>query len=109
MNNKKDESKEYLEYLSFRPEKIAKLKAKSKKYGATDFGISKNAKKKYYVVYDGKTINFGSRGMSDFTIHRDEKRRKNYQSRHSKIKMGDGRYAYKLKSSPSFWSYNILW
>ena len=30
-----------------------------------------------------KTIHFGAKGMSDFTIHKDTKRKKNYLARHN--------------------------
>ena len=31
-----------------------------------------------------KTIHFGARGMSDYTIHKDDKRKQRYISRHTK-------------------------
>ncbi len=50
---------------------------------------SSNPKKKYMAIfYDGdkkkKTTHFGSAGMSDFTIHKDESRKKRYLDRHRK-------------------------
>jgi len=50
---------------------------------------STNPKKKYMAIfYEGdkkkKTTHFGSRGMSDFTIHKDEARKKLYLDRHRK-------------------------
>ena len=50
---------------------------------------STNPKKKYMAIfYEGdkkkKTTHFGSRGMSDFTIHKDEARKKRYLDRHRK-------------------------
>lgn len=85
------------------------LRSKALNLGATDFGKSKVKNKKYYVIYNNKKINFGAKGMSDFTIHKDIKRRELYRKRHSKIKLKDGRYAYKVKESPAYWSWNILW
>jgi hypothetical protein len=85
------------------------LQLKAKKLGASEFGISKAKGKKYYVIYKGKRINFGAKGMSDYTIHKDKARRDRYRARHSKIKLKDGRLAYKVKESPAFWSYRILW
>ena len=32
----------------------------------------------------GRKIHFGSRGMSDYTIHNDDKRKQNYLTRHQK-------------------------
>lgn len=31
-----------------------------------------------------KTVNFGAKGMSDYTLHKDEDRRERYLKRHSK-------------------------
>jgi len=50
---------------------------------------STNPKKKYMAIfYEGdkkkKTTHFGSAGMSDFTIHKDEARKKLYLDRHRK-------------------------
>jgi hypothetical protein len=50
---------------------------------------STNPKKKYMAIfYEGdkkkKTTHFGSAGMSDFTIHKDEARKKRYLDRHRK-------------------------
>jgi len=85
------------------------LKNKAISLGASDFGQSRAKNKKYYVIYNGKRINFGAAGMSDFTIHKDKARRERYRARHSKIKLKDGRLAYKVKESPSYWSWNLLW
>jgi len=50
---------------------------------------STNEKKKYMAVfYDGKkkvkTTHFGAAGMSDYTKHKDPKRKKRYLTRHRK-------------------------
>ncbi len=50
---------------------------------------SKMKTKKYTAIfYDGdkklKTIHFGSAGMSDYTIHKDDKRKERYLKRHEK-------------------------
>ena len=55
---------------------------------------SDKPKKKYKaVLYDKdnktKTIHFGSAGMSDFTKHRDEARKKRYLDRHRKRERWD--------------------
>jgi len=85
------------------------LHDKALRLGATDFGYSKAKGKKFFVVYDGKTINFGAKGYSDFTKHKDEDRRKRYYARHSKITDKTGKKVITKKSSPSYWSYNLLW
>jgi hypothetical protein len=43
---------------------------------------SKLPRYKYTVVIDGKKINFGAAGYSDFTIHKDPIRKQLYISRH---------------------------
>ena len=88
---------------------MEKLREKALSLGATDFGISKAKGKKYYVIYNGKRINFGAKGMSDYTIHKDDERRERYRKRHMGIKNKKGELVYKLKTSPSYWSLNLLW
>jgi len=85
------------------------LKDKALRLGAVDLKPSTRAGKKWAVLYDGKWIHFGAKGMSDFTIHKDKERRKRYRARHGKIKLKDGRSAYTVKTSPSYWSWHLLW
>ena len=85
------------------------LKNKALSLGATDFGISKAKNKRYFVVYNNKIINFGSKDGFTFIDHKDEKKRKAWRARHIKIKNKQGEHVYKLKSSPSYWSWNLLW
>ncbi len=85
------------------------LRKKALSLGATDFRKSKKKGKKYDVIYKGKVVSFGSAGMSDFTIHKDKARRDRYRARHSKIKLKDGRLAYKVKGTPAYFSWRILW
>jgi hypothetical protein len=76
--------------------------------GATDFGISNRKGKRFYVIYNNKPIHFGSNTNNTFIDHHDEKIRKAWKARHSKI-LKDGKPAYKNKTSAEFWSYNLLW
>jgi len=85
------------------------MESKAKRLGATKFGSSRAKGKRFYVIYGGRRINFGLRGGSTFIDHRDEKKRRAWRARHSKIKMKDGSLAYKKKTQPSFWSWNLLW
>jgi hypothetical protein len=85
------------------------LKQQAIKLGATDLKVSTRKGKKYMVKYDNKWIHFGASGYQDYTTHKDEKRRANYRARHSKIKLKDGRLAYKVKTQASYWSYNLTW
>ena len=88
---------------------MEKLKQKALKLGATEFGKSSMKGKRFYVVYQGKRINFGSSVGRAFIDHRDNKIRANWYARHSMIKDKDGRYVINDKTSASFWSHQILW
>lgn len=88
---------------------MEKLNDKAMRLGASEFGVSRVKGKKYYVIYNKRRINFGAKGMSDFTIHKDKSRRDRYRQRHGKIKLKDGSLAYKNKSSPAYWSWHLLW
>ena len=88
---------------------MSDLRKKALSLGATAFGISKVKNKRFYVVYDGKKINFGLKNGSTFIDHKDTKKRENWKKRHSKILLKDGTPAYKNKHKSSFWSWNILW
>ena len=85
------------------------LKNKALSLGATEFGQSDRKNKRFYVVYDNKKINFGSPTAKTFLEHHDEKKRDAWRARHSKILNKDGHEVYKLKTSPSYWSWHILW
>ena len=86
-----------------------KLRQKALSLGATEFGKSNAKGKRFYVIYKGKRINFGLEGGSTFLEHKDPKKRRDWRARHSKIKNKEGRLVHKLKTSPDFWSWNILW
>lgn len=67
-----------------------------------------NLKNKKYkaVIFDGKkkkTIQFGSKGMSDYTIHKDDERKKRYIARHQV------REDFDNLLTAGAWSKNILW
>ena len=88
---------------------MEKLRNKAISLGATDLKKSNKKNKKWMVNYNNKWIHFGSSGMSAFTQHKDKARRDRYRARHSKIKLKDGRLAYKVKGTPAFFSWNLLW
>ena len=85
------------------------LRNKALSLGASDFGVSKVKGKKYYVIYEGKRINFASDVGKTFLDHKDNKKRDAWRARHSKIKNKNGQLVYKLKSSASYWSWHLLW
>jgi hypothetical protein len=61
--------------------------------------------KAFFVLDNGgtKTIHFGSKGVSDYTIHKDKKRKNNYMIRHKK------RENWKNPLSAGSLSRYILW
>lgn len=81
---------------------LSRAKANAKRIGVT-VRPSKNPKKKL-DVFDktGKKVaSIGDSSMADFTKHRDEKKRKAFQSRFE-------RFRHK-KGTPAYYSSNILW
>ena len=60
--------------------------------------------KKIEARIDGKkSIHFGSKGMSDFTIHKDPERKERYIDRHSKNE------DWNNPLTAAFYATNILW
>jgi len=65
---------------------------------------SHKADKKYDAIIDGKrTIPFGAKGYSDYTVHKDDERKERYINRHKKNEDWNDIY------SAGFWSRWILW
>jgi hypothetical protein len=75
--------------------------------------ISKAKNKRFQILTDaGKYISFGLfpfSGAGTYLDHGDNKIRDAWRARHSKITLKDGRFAYKVKNTPEFLSWNILW
>lgn len=88
---------------------MERLKQKALSLGATGFGKSNTKGKRFYVIYKGKRINFGAEGASTFLEHKDPVKKKAWYARHSKIRNKEGRLVINDKTSPSYWSSNILW
>ncbi len=61
--------------------------------------------KKYMVWVNGKTVHFGSAGMSDYTKHKDKERKNRYISRH---KTNENWKKSGIKTA-GFWSKWLLW
>ena len=53
-------------------------------------------------IDDKKTIHFGAKLYEDYTIHRDDKRKKAYLARHKKDNFNNPNYA-------GFYATNLLW
>jgi hypothetical protein len=82
---------------------------KALELGATDFDVSEKKDKRFYVIYDNKNIHFGAKNGKTFIDHKDQTKKNNWYARHSKIKNKNGQYVINLKTSPSYWSANLLW
>ena len=64
---------------------------------------SENKDKKFTAIIDNKkTVHFGDNRYQDFTLHKDDKRKKSYLSRHKHDYYNDVNYA-------GFYSTNLLW
>ena len=66
---------------------------------------SKQKNKKYAVVVDKKTINFGAEGYEDYTTHKDEHRKERYEKRHKPTE----NWNKSGIETPGFWAKHILW
>lgn len=74
----------------------------------TPFKSSSKDKKLSVYAYDGrqtKLIHFGAKGYSDFTIHKDEDRKKRYIQRHQENENWNKSGLF----TAGFWSRWILW
>ena len=50
---------------------------------------SRKPDKKFDAVIDGKkTVSFGAKNYSDYTLHKDDERKTRYINRHKKMKIG---------------------
>ena len=70
------------------------------------YKLSKSTRKdkKYMVKKDGSPpIHFGAKGYSDFTLHKDDDRKKRYVARHKK------RENWNDPSSAGYWAKHLLW
>ena len=68
---------------------------------------SPKGEKKYRVTFeDGKSVDFGGKGYSDFTIHKDPERMRRYLARHSR--MGETWNKTGIHTA-GFWSRWLLW
>ncbi len=87
--------------------KMNDLYDKAISLGAEDFRHSNV--KRFYVVYRDRIIHFGSKHGKTFIDHQDKDKRRAWIARHSKILNKEGKPVIRIKSSPSYWSYHVLW
>jgi hypothetical protein len=70
--------------------------------------IKKSAKadKKFDAIVDGtKTVSFGAKGMSDYTLHKDPERKQRYIDRHKK----NEDWNLSGVKTPGFYAKHVLW
>lgn len=70
---------------------------------------SKQKDTKYTVKVDGKTISFGQKGASDFTITKDTERKALYIARHEKLESQFWGAEQENMKTASFWARFLLW
>ena len=67
---------------------------------------STRKKKKWMIITpENKKIHFGQEGYSDYTIHKNDIRKKSYIARHQKRE----NWTKSGINTPGFWSRNLLW
>lgn len=67
---------------------------------------SPSVSKKFRVILpDGRKVDFGAKGYSDYTIHKDKERMKRYLIRHQKRE----NWTKSGVATAGFWSRWILW
>jgi Family of unknown function (DUF5754) len=67
---------------------------------------SRNGTHKFMAVFsNSKTVRFGRKGYSDYTIHKDKNRMERYLTRHKKRE----NWGRNGKYSAGFWSRWLLW
>ena len=64
---------------------------------------SKKKGKKYDAAVNGKTVSFGAKGYSDYTIHKDPERKKRYETRHKKNEN------WSDPTTAGFYAKHLLW
>lgn len=83
---------------------IQKQKAKQLGIEFKDIVVSPRKTKKYRIILkNGKSIDYGAAGYSDFLFHGDEARRQRFHNRFKNNK------AYNDPNSALFYSQNLLW
>ena len=103
------------------------LHDKATKLGASVFGHSTKPGKRFFVLYKGKRIDFGSSTGETYFDHRDKDKRAAWYARHSKIEDKSGKKVINERNgtafwlcdsptdyhvapfSPSYWAARILW
>lgn len=102
------------------PKKLLVKGARNVEYKGKSYSISKpelsnRPSKKYKVTVEEKgtgtkkTVHWGAKGMSDYTIHKDSARRERFQARHQAIKLKDGTKAADNPLQPAYYATHYNW
>ena len=67
--------------------------------------LKKGQKKFKVILENGKTVSFGAKGYSDYTVHKDAKRMDRYLVRHKKRE----NWTKNGINTAGFWSRWLLW
>lgn len=71
--------------------------------------LSDRPNKKIKIVINGRVIHFGAKGSITYLEQTNEQKRAAYRARASKIKNKNGEYTYKIKYTPNYLAFNVLW
>jgi hypothetical protein len=75
------------------------------KYYVSKLSRSEKPDKKFKVTIDNRTIHFGAKGMSDYTINKDPERKRLYIKRHRARE----NWSKSGIKTAGFWSRWLLW
>lgn len=89
---------------SYRIGKAENSDRKGKKYKAVVVKLGEKGK-----PLAKKTVHWGAEGYQDYYVHKDKKRRENFQKRHQAIKKKDGSLAHKDPMSPAYHATKHSW
>lgn len=85
---------------TYKVDSIDNSTRKGKKYVATVRNVGDNSTRK---------VHWGAKGYDDYYVHRDKKRRENFQKRHGAIKTKDGKVASENPLQPAYYSTKASW
>ena len=88
-----------------RKSRVKKSSSKRSRSPSIILQKSTHPDKKYMVKIDNKTVHFGAKNYSDFTIHKDRSRMHRYENRHRSRE----NWTKSGIKTAGFWSKWVLW
>lgn len=91
------------------------IKYNGEQYKIKSIDTSSRKDKKYVATVENKTtgkvhnVHWGHTGYDDYYVHRDKKRRENFQKRHGGIKLKDGTIAADDPKQPAYYATKANW